>query len=164
MLRKRRPLDAAIDDAFWARAALAPRDAGFARAIAGETLRRFGQLDALIRAFVPKPPPPHKAGPTLELLLAGACELLFLDVPAHAAVDAANRLAMRDAKAKHFKPLINAVLRRMAREGARRSRRAGCRAPQHAGLAVDALVRGLWRRDGARDRRMRMRSSRRSIW
>ncbi|MDE3117143.1 MAG: MFS transporter, partial [Pseudomonadota bacterium] len=89
-----------------------------ARAIAGETLRRLGQLEALVRAFVPKVPPPHKAGPTLELLMAGACELLFLNVPAHAAVDAANRLAAKDAKAKHFKPLINAVLRRVVREGA----------------------------------------------
>ena len=117
VLRKRRPLDAAIDDVL-GRAALSARDAGFARAIAGETLRRFGQLDALVRAFVSKPPPPHKAGPTLELLLAGACELLFLGVPAHAAVDAANDMAARDNKAKHFKPLINAALRRMAREGA----------------------------------------------
>lgn len=116
VLRKRRPLDAALEHALSA-AALSARDAGFARAIASETLRRFGQLDALIRTYVPKAPPPHKAGPTLELLMAGACELLFLNVPAHAAVDAANRLAMRDPKAKHFKPLINAVLRRVAREG-----------------------------------------------
>lgn len=116
VLRKRRPLDVAIDSVLGA-SKLEPRDAGFARAIAGETLRRFGQLDALIRSFVPKPPPPHKAGPTLELLMAGACELLFLNVAAHAAVDAANRLAMRDARAKHFKPLINAVLRRISREG-----------------------------------------------
>ena len=116
VLRKRRPLDAAIDDVLPG-AKLEPRDAGFARAIAGETLRRFGQLDALIREFVPKALPPHKAGPTLEILLAGACELLFLDVPAHAAVDGANRLAQRDAKAVHFKPLINAVLRRVAAEG-----------------------------------------------
>jgi len=116
ILRNRRPLDAAIEDALGS-TGLSQRDAGFARAIVGETLRRFGQLDALIRAYVPKAPPPHKAGPTLELLLASACELLFLDVAAHAAVDAANRLAMRDAKAKHFKPLINAVLRRVAREG-----------------------------------------------
>lgn len=117
VLRKRRPLDASLESVLGT-SELAPRDAGFARAIAGETLRRFGQLDALIRSFVPKAPPPHKAGPTLELLMAGACELLFLDVAAHAAVDAANRLAMRDAKAKHFKPLINAVLRRVSREGA----------------------------------------------
>ncbi|MDE3116184.1 MAG: MFS transporter [Pseudomonadota bacterium] len=116
VLRRRRPLDAALSHVLSA-VELPPRDAGFARAIASETLRRLGQLEALIRHFVPKAPPPHKAGPTLELLMAGACELLFLNVPAHAAVDAANRLAAKDAKAKHFKPLINAVLRRVAREG-----------------------------------------------
>ncbi len=80
-------------------------------------MRRFGQLDAVIRGFVPKPPAEHKAGTTLEILLAGACELLFLGVAAHAAVDGANRLAQDDAKAVHFKPLINAVLRRISREG-----------------------------------------------
>lgn len=116
VLRKRRPLDAATDSVL-GNASLSQRDAGFARAIANETLRRFGQLDALIRAFVPKTPPPHRAGPTLEILLAGACELLFLGVAAHAAVDAANRLAAADGKALHFKPLINATLRRIAREG-----------------------------------------------
>jgi 16S rRNA (cytosine967-C5)-methyltransferase len=114
VLHKRRPLDsvlAGLSD-------LAPRDAGFARAIASETLRRLGQLDALVHHFVPKLPPPHRAGATFEILLAGACELLFLEVAPHAAVDAANRLAQHDTKAVHFKPLINAVLRRAAREGA----------------------------------------------
>jgi 16S rRNA (cytosine967-C5)-methyltransferase len=117
VLRKKRPLDAAVADAL-SRAQLPPRDAGFARTIAATSLRRFGQLEALIRNFVPKAPPPHKAGPTLEILIAGACELLFLNVAPHAAVDAANRLAQGDAKAVHFKALINAVLRRIAREGA----------------------------------------------
>jgi 16S rRNA (cytosine967-C5)-methyltransferase len=116
VLRKRRPLDAATDDVL-ARAGLSPRDAGFARAIAHETLRRLGQLEALIGGFVAKTPPPHRAGPTLEILLAGACELLFLDVAPHAAVDGANHLAAADRKAVHFKPLINATLRRVAREG-----------------------------------------------
>ncbi|MEJ1967924.1 MAG: transcription antitermination factor NusB [Rhizomicrobium sp.] len=113
VLRKRRPLDLALESM----RALPPRDAGFARAIATETLRRFGQIEALVRHFVPKSLPPHKSGPALEILFAGACELLFLDVPAHAAVDAANRLAQTDAKARHFKSLINAVLRRVTREG-----------------------------------------------
>ena len=98
-------------------AALDARDAGFAHAIATETLRRLGQLQALLQAFVSKMPPRHRAGPTLEILLAGACELLFLRVSPHAAVDAANDLAARDGKAVHFRPLINAVLRRIAREG-----------------------------------------------
>ena len=113
VLRKRRPLDVALERI----GNLDPRDAGFARTIATETLRRFGQLDALIRSFVQKPPPPHRAGPALEIMLAGACELLFLDVAPHAAVDGANRLAQADDKAVHFKPLINAVLRRVTREG-----------------------------------------------
>ncbi|MBL6854179.1 MAG: MFS transporter [Alphaproteobacteria bacterium] len=114
VLRKRRPLDVALE----ATLNLPPRDAGFARAIASETLRRFGQIEALVRHFVPKTPAPHKSGPTLEILFAGTCELLFLNVPAHAAVDAANRLAQADSKAVHFKSLINAVLRRVSREGA----------------------------------------------
>jgi len=117
VLRKRRPLDAAMDGAL-ADMALSPRDAGFARAIVSETLRRFGQIDALLREFVPKPPPPHRAGPALEILMMGICELVFLKVAPHAAVDAANDLAARDSKAVHFKSLINAVLRRVSREGA----------------------------------------------
>jgi 16S rRNA (cytosine967-C5)-methyltransferase len=116
VLRKRRPLDGVLDQVL-STAKLDARDAGFARAIAVETLRRFGQLEDLIRRFVPKAPPPHKAGTALEILYAGACELLFLDVAAHAAVDAANRLAQGDSKAVHFKGLINAVLRRVSREG-----------------------------------------------
>ena len=113
VLRQRRPLDAQLEQL----KSLAPRDAGFARALASQSLRHFGELDALIRQLVPKPLAPHKAGPASEILLLGACELLILKVPAHAAVDAANRLAAADNKAVHFKSLINAVLRRLAREG-----------------------------------------------
>ena len=113
VLRKHRPLDAQLDQL----KALPPRDAGFARALASQSLRHFGELESLIRHFVPKPLAPHKAGPAMEILILGACELLILKVPAHAAVDAANRLASADAKAVHFKSLINAVLRRISREG-----------------------------------------------
>ncbi|HEY6579233.1 MAG TPA: transcription antitermination factor NusB [Rhizomicrobium sp.] len=116
-LRRKKPLDSALDVAISMRG-LSERDSGFARAIASETMRRFGQLDDLVRQFVPQAPSPHRAGATLEILLAGACELLFLAIPAHAAVDGANRLAAADVKAVHFKPLINAALRRIAREGA----------------------------------------------
>ncbi len=113
VLQKRRPLDAQLEQL----AGLQPRDAGFARALASQTLRHLGALDAVLRKFLAKPLAPHKAGVTSEILLLGACELLILKVPAHAAVDAANTLAAKDAKAVHFKPLINAVLRKVAREG-----------------------------------------------
>ena len=113
VLRKRRPLDALLDSL----KSLPPRDAGFARALVSGVLRHFGELEAVISQFVPKPLPPHKAGPAMEILLLGAAELLILKSAPHAAVDGANRLAADDKKAVHFKPLINAVLRRMTREG-----------------------------------------------
>jgi 16S rRNA (cytosine967-C5)-methyltransferase len=113
VLQKRRPLDVQLD----ALRTLPPRDAGFARALASETLRHMGALDAVLRKFISKPLVPHKAGATVEILLLGACELLILKVAAHAAVDAANELAAKDPKAMHFKPLINAVLRKVASQG-----------------------------------------------
>src|SRR5258706_7793580 len=113
VLQKRRPLDAGLDQL----GGLPTRDAGFARALASESLRHMGALDAVLRKFIAKPLAPHKAGATSEILLLGACELLILKVAPHAAVDAANQLAAKDSKAVHFKPLINAVLRRASREG-----------------------------------------------
>ena len=113
VLQKRRPLDAGLDQL----AGLQVRDAGFARALASETLRNMGALDAVLRKFMAKPLAPHKAGTASEILLLGACELLILKVAPHAAVDAANELAAQDSKAVHFKPLINAVLRKVAKEG-----------------------------------------------
>src|SRR5258706_5963865 len=67
VLRRKRPLDVAASGAL-VEASLPPRDSGFARAIATTTLRRFGQLAALIRPFVCKSPPPRRARPTLEIL------------------------------------------------------------------------------------------------
>ena len=54
------------------------------------------------------------------MLLIGAAQILFLDVPDHAAVDLSVRLARADRDAVHFTGLVNAVLRRVAREGAER--------------------------------------------
>ena len=113
VLQKRRPLDAGLDQL----AGLSTRDAGFARALVSQTLRHMGALDAVLRKFMAKPLAPHKAGAASEILLLGACELAILRVAAHAAVDAANQLAAKDKKAVHFKPLINAVLRKLAQEG-----------------------------------------------
>jgi 16S rRNA (cytosine967-C5)-methyltransferase len=113
VLRKRRALDFQLEGL----KDLDARDAGFARALASQTLRHLGLLEAVLRGFIEKPLAPHKAGATSEILLLGACELLILKVAPHAAVDAANQLAAKDSKAVHFKPLINAVLRRLSREG-----------------------------------------------
>jgi 16S rRNA (cytosine967-C5)-methyltransferase len=113
VLRRRRALDYQLEGL----KDLSPRDAGFARALASQTLRHLGLLDAVLREFMEKPLQPHKAGAAHEILLMGVCELLILKVAPHAAVDAANQLAAKESKAVHFKPLINAVLRRASREG-----------------------------------------------
>jgi 16S rRNA (cytosine967-C5)-methyltransferase len=51
-------------------------------------------------------------------LLIGAAQILWLDVADHAAVDLAVRLVQADRRAARFAGLVNAVLRRAAREGA----------------------------------------------
>ncbi|MDR3515113.1 MAG: transcription antitermination factor NusB [Azospirillaceae bacterium] len=114
VLRHRIPLDDAFD-AHRALALLETRDRGFARLLAATVLRRLGQIDAVITTCLARPDRP-KAG-VLDLLRIGAAQLLFLGTPAHAAVDTTVALA-DERHLTPFKGLINAVLRRISREGA----------------------------------------------
>jgi 16S rRNA (cytosine967-C5)-methyltransferase len=121
VLRRRRPLDEQLDDAHadTAFAALPERDRALTRALAATVLRRLGSLRHLIGLFVEQGLP--KDAPRVETaLLLGAAQILFLKVPDHAAVDLSVRLARADRTAIHFSGLVNAVLRRVTREGAER--------------------------------------------
>lgn len=105
VLLEGRPLeDAAPDRA-------SPEERAFARRLAATTLRRAGQIEALLDRFLARPLP-RQAARTRLLLMLGMAQILFEEVPAHAAVDTAVGLA--DAR---MKGLVNAVLRRSAREG-----------------------------------------------
>jgi 16S rRNA (cytosine967-C5)-methyltransferase len=119
VLFDRRPLDQVLAQA-GARpeiAALEPRDRAFARLVAATVLRRQGELELVLRAFLDKPLP--KSGRRVwAILLAGAAQLLFLATSPHAAVDLAVEAARRDPQAARFAGLANAILRRVAREGA----------------------------------------------
>ncbi|MCB4770737.1 16S rRNA (cytosine(967)-C(5))-methyltransferase RsmB [Ancylobacter sp. Lp-2] len=108
-----RPLEEALD-----RLArdLDERDRALTRMIAATTLRRLGSLRAMLRAFLEKPLP-EKAQRGETLLLIGAAQILFMDVPDHAAVGTSVELAGELPSTAGFKGLINAVLRRIAREG-----------------------------------------------
>jgi 16S rRNA (cytosine967-C5)-methyltransferase len=118
VLRRRRPLDELLDDAHTF-AALDERDRAFARALIGVVLRRLGTLRHLVASFVERGLPAQ--APLVETaLLLGAAQILFLDVPDHAAVDLAVRLVQADRHAARFSGLVNAVLRRVTREGAAR--------------------------------------------
>ena len=108
---------AALDDVFArlaAQAALPPRDEALARAIAVVLFRRFGTLRRALLERLAKGWPGDER--FAALLAIGAAQILFLDVPDHAAVDTAVRLAAGDKRLKPFVSLANAVLRRIARE------------------------------------------------
>jgi 16S rRNA (cytosine967-C5)-methyltransferase len=114
ILDRRQPLDAVLE-ASRALAGLAARDRAFARLIVTTVLRRLGQIDDLIKRCLERPLQP-KARAARNLLRIGAAQLLFLRTPAHAAVDSTVALA-NGAQLAPYRALVNAVLRRLAREG-----------------------------------------------
>ena len=149
MLGEGRPLD----DTFAGHPALArldARDRAFARLLVTTVLRRLGQIDVLLEGLMRARP---KAIRVHNLLRLGVAQLLFLDTPAHAAVAETVALAARLAPGLRQEGLINAVLRRVAREGKERLAQQDADSPQHAGLAVAELGHGLRRADRAHDRR-----------
>lgn len=114
VLRRKRPLDDALSDhpGF---SGLDSRDRAFARLLVATTLRRLGQIDAVIDAALERPLPAKTKG-VRDILRLGAVQLLFLDTPPHAAVATAVDLA-QDRRHGPHKKLVNAVLRRLGREG-----------------------------------------------
>ncbi len=118
VLRRRRALDEQLENtkANAAFAALPDRDRALTRALVATVLRRLGTLRHLIGLCLERGLP--KEVPRVETaLLIGAAQILFLDVPDHAAVDLAVRLVQADHRAARYAGLVNAVLRRLAREG-----------------------------------------------
>ncbi len=103
-----------LDDALGQMAMPAGRDRAFAHALALMTLRRLGQIDALLDHCLARPLE-ERAHRTRNLLRLGAAQLAFLGTPAHAAVAESVDLANQCLPAVH-KGLVNAVLRRLSRE------------------------------------------------
>lgn len=98
-------------------ASLEPRDRALARAVAATVLRRQGELEHVLGAFLEKPLPADQ-GRLWPILLTGAAQLVCLDMAAHAVVDLAVETTRRDRGAYRFAKLTNAVLRRVAERGA----------------------------------------------
>ena len=113
VLGRKWPLDDAIAD-HHGLARLAARDRAFARLLVATTLRRLGEIDALLARRLDRPLP-AKAPAVRNILRLGACQIAFLGTPPHAAVDTMVVLAAARAPPP-FKGLVNAVLRRLARE------------------------------------------------
>lgn len=90
-----------------------PRDRAAAHRLAATTLRHMGTLRALLEPFLRKEPPE----PVRVALMMGCAQLLFLETPPHAAVGTTVSL-LRRRKLAPFTGLANAVLRKVADQGA----------------------------------------------
>ena len=92
------------------------RDRAFAYNLVATTLRRLGQIDAIINERLERSLP-RSANAALNALRLGLCQILFLNIQTHAAVNTSVEISGRRGPQK-FKALVNGLLRSVAREGA----------------------------------------------
>ncbi|WP_404382387.1 RsmB/NOP family class I SAM-dependent RNA methyltransferase [Caenispirillum salinarum] len=95
---------------------LEPRDRAFVRLLVTTTLRRLGQIDGVLKAFLQRPIA-RRHGAVKHVLRLAAAQILVLETPAHAAVDTSVELT-KFLNAPGLTGLVNAVTRRLARDGA----------------------------------------------
>lgn len=97
---------------------LTQKDRALARAIVSTALRRKGQIDDLIEKFSNSPLNRKRSGIAYEALLSAAAQILFLRVPAHAAIDLAVRAVSYDQRGgRKLTGYVNALLHRIADTG-----------------------------------------------
>lgn len=113
LLGGKHPLDQALEDHKGLKT-LPARDRAFCRMLVATTLRRLGQIDDLIAKLEEKPG--HRNLTLRNILRLGLTQLLFMDVPDHAAVDTSVRLTDA-AELDRQKGFVNALLRNAARSG-----------------------------------------------
>src|SRR5882724_7409119 len=119
VLHKHRTLDDQLDGptAHPGLKNLADRDRALMRRLVATILRRLGTLGHVLSRLLDRGVPTD-APRAQSALLIGAAQILWMDVPDHAAVDLSVRLVQSDRRAAKYAGLVNAVLRRCAREGA----------------------------------------------
>jgi 16S rRNA (cytosine967-C5)-methyltransferase len=118
VLHKHRTLDEQLDGAAAhpGLKTLSDRDRALMRRLVATILRRLGTLGHVLSRLLDRGIPTD-APRAQSALLIGAAQILWMDVPDHAAVDLSVRLAQSDRRAAKYAGLVNAVLRRCAREG-----------------------------------------------
>src|SRR3954447_2852804 len=119
VLHKRRTLDDQLEGggAHPGLKTLSDRDRALMRRLVATILRRLGTLGHVLSRLLDRGIPTD-APRAQSALLIGAAQILWMDVPDHAAVDLSVRLVQSDRRAAKYAGLVNAVLRRCAREGA----------------------------------------------
>ncbi|WP_375653491.1 RsmB/NOP family class I SAM-dependent RNA methyltransferase [Bartonella sp. OD88NMGDW] len=94
---------------------LSQRDRLLCRAILTASLRHRGQIMAALSRFLARPLP-SQALSLQHLLHISVAQILYLDIPDHAAIDLAVRVAKLDPRMRRFSGVVNALLRNVARE------------------------------------------------
>lgn len=95
--------------------ALSLADRALVRAIVNSALRHLPRIETALSMLLDGPLP-QGARSLHHVLVVGAAQMLYLDVPDHSAVDLAVEQAHRDPRNRRFVKLVNAVLRRLGRE------------------------------------------------
>jgi 16S rRNA (cytosine967-C5)-methyltransferase len=118
VLHKHRTLDDQLDGAgaHPGLKTLSDRDRALMRRLVATILRRLGTLGHVLSRLLDRGIPTD-APRAQSALLIGAAQILWMEVPDHAAVDLSVRLVQSDRRAAKYAGLVNAVLRRCAREG-----------------------------------------------
>jgi len=93
---------------------LEPRDIALTRSIVTVALRRLGTIRAALAGLLEKGLP-RQAAHLEWTLIAASAQILFLDVPDHAAVDIAVHMTRLEAKNAPYASLVNGVLRNLIR-------------------------------------------------
>ncbi len=93
---------------------LSLRDLALTRSIVTAALRRLGTIRYALAELLDRGVP-RSAAQIEWCLTAAAAQILFLDVPDHAAVDLAVRMTRLDSKTAPYAALVNGVLRNLAR-------------------------------------------------
>lgn len=115
LFSKRNMLDQVLDDNSEF-CALPQRDRAFIRMLVTTVIRRWGQIDDLIKRALSKPDQPLNP-PILEYILRlGVAQLIFMNIPDHAAVNTSVQLAESCGHIR-LKGFVNAILRRVANDG-----------------------------------------------
>jgi len=96
-------------------AGLSERDRNFTHLLVKTVIRRIGQIDAIIGAML-KSPLKGKSNTVMHCLRLGVAQLLWLETPPHAAVNATVEI-VADFGHSQMKGLVNAVLKKVAVEG-----------------------------------------------
>jgi 16S rRNA (cytosine967-C5)-methyltransferase len=95
---------------------LSSRDRAFVRLLVATVLKRARQMDAVLLHFLHEPLAALKPASLINIFRLGIAQFAFLKTAPHAVVNTTVELA-EAAGIAHQKPLVNAIMRRLTREG-----------------------------------------------